>query len=243
MQHLTQLMFDTYHVPAMFVCPSGILSTYASGFTYSVIVEIGESATRIFPIYDGYAVHKNTLLERQGITIGDHEVIREIKEKLCYIAQDFDRELEESKDSLRKDYTLPDGHKIMLGTELFCCTEILFRPSVIGSELLSVPQLVYQSICKSDIDLRRDMIRNIVLSGKTTKISGFLDRFQAEMKKIIPANTKLVVRYDPANNFSPWDGGSIMTSLRSFQDMWIVSDEYKESGPSIIQKKLVQLTT
>ncbi|KAF8408453.1 hypothetical protein HHK36_007606 [Tetracentron sinense] len=60
----------------------------------------------------------------------DFETVREIKEKLCYISYDYKREYQLGLETtiLVKNYTLPDGRVIKVGTERFQAPEALFTP-------------------------------------------------------------------------------------------------------------------
>merc|ERR1719232_2260480 len=88
-------------------------------------------------------------------------------------------------------------------------------------------EITYNSIMKCDVDIRKDLYANTVLSGGTTMYPGIADRMQKEITALAPSERK----------YSVWIGGSILASLSTFQQMWISKQEYDESGPAIVHRK------
>merc|ERR1739838_1303646 len=95
----------------------------------------------------------------------------------------------------------------------------------LGMESCGIHETTYNSIMKCDVDIRKDLYANTVLSGGTTMFPGIADRMKKEI--IDP----------PERKYSVWIGGSILASLPTFQQIWISKQEYDECGPSIVHRK------
>mmetsp|Transcript_12702 Transcript_12702/g.14439 ORF Transcript_12702/g.14439 Transcript_12702/m.14439 type:complete len:378 (+) Transcript_12702:230-1363(+) len=267
-ERITQIMFEVFDVRGMYVCSQAALSLFASGRVDGVVLEIGDGVTQAIPMYEGYALphamrqihlagrdltnNMMKLLTERGysfVTTISREIARDIKEKLCFVAKDFNQEIKKSNNTdIKKSYELPSGDVITIDTERFRCPEVLFRPSLIGMEEVGIHELVGSAIHASDIELQPMFHKNIVLSGGTSLLEGLEDRLLEELSEWLNKGNRSKSRLDldgvkiyapKERDISVWLGGSILASLSTFEFMWIKKEDYECSGPAIVHSKCV----
>ena len=257
-----EIFFETFNVPALFISMQAVLSLYATGRTTGVVLDSGDGVTHAVPIYEGFALplsivrsdiagrdvtrYLKLLLRKEGLifnTTAEFEVVKSIKEKICYLTSNPQRALDEHSagtggDIEKTSYVLPDGSNVDISAgPRMRAPEILFRPDLIGYEFEGVHEVLVYSIQKSDLDLRKVFYQNIVLSGGSTLFKGFGDRLLNEVRKMAPKDLKIRISAPQERLYSTWIGGSILASLDTFKRMWVSRKEFDEEGQRAVHRK------
>ena len=265
-EKMAQIMFETFNVPGLYISIQAVLSLYSAGKYTGLVLDSGDGVTHAVPIFDGYCLphailrldiagrdlteYMVNLLSETGnrfYTTAEKEIVKDIKEKSIYIPLNFEEERVESF-----SYELPDGNYIIVRDQRIRCPEVLFKPSMLGKEGLGIHDLCDLAIQKCDIDLRKELYYNILLSGGNAMIKGLSERLTSELKKIrgallsdirvLPKNDEddenkdnRIKKYDI--KFAVWDGGKVASNLSDFESKWITKTEYEESGATILHRK------
>jgi len=251
-ENMLKIHFEDYDVQGFSISVQAMLSLYAAGRTTGLILDSGDGVTHTVPVYEGYAmVHAMTRMDLAGrnlttymsvlitkagcslSTSAEKEIARDIKEKTCYVAEDPELEKAKAKEEIETDFELPDGRVIKVASERWLCPEALFDPMVLGQESEGMHGEVCRAIQACDMDVRRELYKNIVCSGGTTMYPGLGSRITDEIKKKTPTTTTTKVMLPPERKYSVWIGGSILATLSSFQPQWITRLNYEELGPQV----------
>jgi centractin len=225
---------------------TGIVLDSGDGVSHAVPVYEGfampSSIRRIDVAGRDVTEYLQTLLRKSGYvfhTSAEKEVVRLIKESVSYVAHDPRKEERDwvgvkPNESKFAEYVLPDGYKLKvrlhelnsvcdttnimkIGAERFRAPEILFDPEIIGLEYPGVHQIVVDAINRTDLDLRKSLYSNIVLSGGSTLTKGFGDRLLTELQKLAVKDMRIKIFAPPERKYSTWIGGSILAGLSTFR--------------------------
>lgn len=228
-ERAAEVFFETFNVPALFISMQAVLSLYATGRTTGVVLDSGDGVTHAVPIYEGFAMPHSIMridiagrdvsrflrlyLRKEGYDFhssSEFEIVKAIKERACYLS--INPQKDETLETEKAQYYLPDGSTIEIGPSRFRAPELLFRPDLIGEESEGIHEVLVFAIQKSDMDLRRTLFSNIVLSGGSTLFKGFGDRLLSEVKKLAPKDVKIRISAPQERLYSTWIGGSILAS-------------------------------
>ncbi|OLP82743.1 actin [Symbiodinium microadriaticum] len=252
-ERMVEMLFEKFSCPAAYIVIQAVMSLYSSGRTTGTVVDSGDGVTHTVPVYEGFALpHAIQRLDLAGRDLSEYmikilhdsghnmtsssekDIVREMKETTCYVCKgDWKTEMQSAKEhptEFEKIYSLPDGQKVALGSERFRVPEVMFDPMIAGRELPGLHQSIYRCIQDCDIDLRKDLLKNIVLSGGNTMFPGIAERLESELKALAPQKINVKVIANPQRRYLVWMGASILTRLSSFQNLLITKAEYDSVG-------------
>jgi len=256
---VAEIFFEKFNCPAFYTQITALLSLYATGRTTGVVLDSGDGVTSAVPVFEGFALthaiersniagrdvteYLQLLLRKAGnnfVSSAELEVVRLIKEKICYVVYNIEKTEYDTKEDIEPDvpYTLPDGTPIEVGTEQYRAPEVLFNPSIIGSEEIGIHQVLVNALLKSDKMLRRKLSPNIRLVGGSTMFGGLGDRLVAEAKKLLYPDQKIkMTALRRTRTTASCTGGTILANLSMFKKMWISRKEWNEGGMQVVYKK------
>ena len=266
-----EVMFERYGFRAAHMAIQAMLVLYAQGLLTGVVVDSGDGVTHVVPVYEGFV--PGHLIRRLNVAgrhitrylvkllllrgyafnrTADFETVREIKEKLAYVAYDIDREraLAQETTVLVEQYKLPDGTIIKVGRERFECAEALFNPSLVDCEGAGLADMVFNMIQAADIDTRENYFKHIVLSGGSSMYPGLPSRLEKDIRNLYLKHVlkgdesrlnrlKLRIEDPPRRKHMVFLGASVLGDLmKDRQEFWISKRDYEEQGINKVLGKL-----
>ncbi|RUS22056.1 actin family [Endogone sp. FLAS-F59071] len=197
------------------------------------------------------------LRDRPGTTESYHHyqqmrVIQEYKESVCQVSEMY---YDEAAVAVRpqKPFEFPDGYNYNFGAERYRVPEIMFQPQqfMVKPEVpspsyppqldnaMGVQHLIFNSVVSCDIDLRPLLFNNVVVTGGNTLWQGFTERLNFDLLQLAPGSKMKIhaAGNQTERKCSSWLGGSILSSLGTFHQLWVSKKEYEEIGASIVEKK------
>jgi actin len=250
-----QIAMEEFGVPNYCSATTHTLSLYSEGLTTGMVCDLGYQNTQVVAVVEGYHLphattsfgsfgcdvdhHLQTLASEKGIPIdlpSEKEVdFRMAKEACCYISQITtpSATAEDKEAAIRpktSSFKTRFGNVLDLGDQWNFMTKMLISPT----NLTSLPVQIHKTAnsCFSDM---KALFNNIYITGGHSMVPGLLERLSDELKTMTTLPVRLSRPEHPT--FSPWIGGSILTSLSSFEGNFVTYEDYNEHGPAIIHRK------
>ncbi|XP_012873578.1 PREDICTED: actin-related protein T1-like [Dipodomys ordii] len=255
-EKIAEIMFEKFHVPALYLFNHAVGALYASACVTGLVVESGDGVTCTVPVFEGHFLpHAVTRLYMAGRDITEHLIrlllaggytfpcifnkalVEELKEKVCFVSVEPEKETHKRQPEVLGHFTLPDGNVIHIGDRLCRLPEVLFTPDQLGIHDPGLSKMVCNSIEKCDIDIQKNLFAEIVLSGGNTLFPGLEERLMMELELLASQGTPIKITASPDRCFSAWIGASVMTCMSNFKKMWVTSSDFHEFGKSVVQRK------
>ncbi|PSC73391.1 actin related 2 [Micractinium conductrix] len=269
---MLQTMFETFGFEGAYVQVQAVLTLYSQGLLTGLVLDSGDGVTHAVPVVDGYSAphlvrrldlagrhltaYLADLLARRGYSLNrsaDFDTVRQIKERLCYVAHDFGQEVKLARETTctTESYTLPDGRVIRLGAERFTAPEALLNPSLLGMEAPGAAELIFNCVQGCAIDNRLRLLGGVVLSGGTTMLPGLCSRLEKELTQLYLDRVlkgereglrklKLRVEDPPRRRSAVFQGAAVLADMmRDQREFWISKAEWQEDPQRAMANKKV----
>lgn len=260
---LVELLLDTFGFAGICLQDQTQLALYSYNTTTGIIVDIGNHIT-VVPYIDGYAIEAGiTRLPFGGNAITENLaklvtmkgmryfsetemfINRFIKESLCYVSQSYEEDLAECDKDPKAfirgvdvdRFQLPDHRKMVtLDASLFKAPEGLFSPHLWGKDVPGLHEIVWKAIQACPIDQRREVSKNIFLSGGSSVIPGLKERLQKEVASMAPTGVAIEVHTRGSFHHAAYCGASVLASLGSFHNYMVSWDDWSTAGAEALKK-------
>lgn len=246
-EKVCQMMFEVFEVPAMFVTTPAALALYfGGGCITGIAVDCGHCLSTAVPIFEGHVLpHAVLHLDVGGRDVTNHlmkimydrqdeQTTCFLKEKYCYVAERYDEELQYGRECTVE---LPNGESLTLGSERITCSEVLFKPSLLGNASSGIHEVTNESIQKCDVGIQLALYSHVVLCGGTSGFSGLGLRLNRELKACAPVKFEQnvhVISTHAVGSFCTWRGGSALASGARFRELLLSKAYYERDGPMIV---------
>mmetsp|Transcript_4053 Transcript_4053/g.14161 ORF Transcript_4053/g.14161 Transcript_4053/m.14161 type:complete len:420 (-) Transcript_4053:47-1306(-) len=265
-------------VQAVLALAASLASKRGSGSTLSgTVIDSGDGVTHVIPVSDGFVIGSSIksvpiagrdltafvqqLMRERGENIPPEDamdVARKVKENHCYTCSDLAKEFAKHHREPEKYHKRVSGVKRATGVpwsadvgyERFLAPEVFFQPEIFSADYVTpLPELVNQAIVSSPIDARRNLYKNIVLSGGSTMYKDFGRRLQRDIKRMVDTRiseseasnggtlkaqaVEVNVLTHHMQRFAVWFGGSVLASSPEFYTAAHTKADYEEYGPNI----------
>ncbi|XP_058768201.1 actin-related protein 8-like [Vicia villosa] len=230
-------LFDL-NVPAVCALNQATLALYAAKQTSGISINIGFQVTSVVPILNGKVMRKvgvevvglgalkltgflREKMQQNSLNFESLYTVRTLKEKLCYVAYDYEAEL--LKDT-QASFEAGEG-RYTLSKERFQTGEILFQPRLAGVRAMSLHQataLCVDHCYSAELAGGSDWFKTIVLSGGSACLPGLAERLEKELHSLLPPDMSNGIRVIPPPHGADtaWFGAKLIGSLSTFPAPW-----------------------
>jgi len=253
-ERVTQLAFETFNVPSLYIASHPVLTLHASGATSGLVVDLGYRGCRAVPVFDGlcirYAAMRSpvggralsavceSLLTKRYCKPVRPPTLDALREALALVAPKTLSPGDKPNAELARDFQLPDGETVTFSSpERLLLGEALFHPTVVGITDLGIPGLLLHAVEAAEPDQRGAVGAHVAVAGGTSLTPGFTARLQSELELQWPDRPDVRLLTPADGHLSAWNGAAILSSLNLFHSLWITKQQYNDHGPSIVHRR------
>lgn len=262
---MAELLFEKFEVPAYFVGSQSVLSLYAEGRTWGIVVDTGYGVTHTMAVHEGFAFPHTIcqmdlggsdlannmveLLGDRGIDMdefGGKKSATDVILQHGRLALDYASEAMQyrMKPGTAPTYTLPDGRAVQLEAEHIRATEALFQPVLAGCRGSGIADQIWEAIELCDGDREggpmRKLSQFVLVTGGCSLFPGMQERLKSELdaKAGAPRDIFITAMSVPERHHAAWIGASILASLPQFvENNFVARAEYLEDGDNSVTKR------
>ncbi|MEM9685434.1 MAG: actin, cytoplasmic 2 [Bacteroidota bacterium] len=251
-ENTIKTLFNKFNIPSLYMVNNGQAALYATGRSTGVVLNAVNNTSYAVPVQEGYALphaatrfdmgtgggpdgYMKTLLKNKGRTVSLQEA-RNILYTTGYVAANYNAELQKSEGSVATSYKLNNGQTISIGKERFKAPEALFQTQMMNMNSAGLGEYLYNVVMKCDVDLRKELYANIILSGNTTLFPGMKERLRNEIAQLAPPTMNVVVTAPANREYLPWTGAKVLVSVLPSQ-AWLTKTEFATRGITIARNK------
>ncbi|MGE7391591.1 hypothetical protein ACQKM2_39585 [Streptomyces sp. NPDC004126] len=251
-ERTARVLFEELGVRAAAFVPAPVLALRSACVRTGVVVDLGDGVVSVSAVHDGRLLpgtrhagfggrdltgYLSDRLMQAGHSLrtpAELEVVRDIRERLCYVAEDLTAEMHKAEaGAVAGSYELPDAQLLPLGSERFDVPEALFAPDRLGLTEPGLHELVHQVLTAADAPVRAALAGAVRLSGGLAQMPGLAPRLAAEAGALTELPVKVAVLPEPA--CASWIGGSRLAADEdSFADFWVGRQKWAESGAAAL---------
>uniref|UniRef100_A0A671MTP5 Actin related protein 6 n=1 Tax=Sinocyclocheilus anshuiensis TaxID=1608454 RepID=A0A671MTP5_9TELE len=238
-ESMNEILFEEYQFQSALRINAGSLSAHRyfhenNSELCCIVVDSGFSSTHIVPYCRGRKMKegicrinvggklltnhlKEIISYRQLHVMDETYVINQVKEDVCYVSQDFCKDMEIPREEMNFTGKYKTGDQILrLTNERFAVPEMLFHPSDIGIQEMGIPEALVNSI-------------NNMPEGR--------DRVYKEVRALAPVEYEVSVVLPQNPICYPWEGGKLLAENPDFEEMAVMREDYEENGHYVCEEK------
>ncbi|KJP87043.1 hypothetical protein AK88_03329 [Plasmodium fragile] len=263
--------FRTHQFASISFIYNSLAASYYYGLNTALVVDLGETASRVSPVAENHGVfldsaknceiggHLITKYISNFVKVKDRNVdytlVQNYKELKGYISLDIDRSIKMNSDcnGLLKPYRIPYSNIYIDPKAEMLSHEIYFQPDFLAhlpgyyykQNVVPLSQLIFECVCSCPMDLRKQLLNNIVLVGGVSDCVNMHERLHKELVNILrlknySENTKVHVRNECMSKIAAYLGcRQYGKAIYHNKNKWVTREDYLTTANAKVVHRLL----